>query len=134
MAAERAKTYKPEMPTTWWIRNPRYFLYMLREVTSIFVFLYALAFAVQFLLLADRGLFDAFREIFASPVFRAFTGVVLVMAFVHALTWWSLNAQVFQIRIGGRPLPKGAKVTGFILAWAVVSGLVYFLVFVGLGF
>lgn len=120
------------MPATWWLRNPRYFLYMLREVTSIFVFLYALAFVVQFFLLADRSAFVAFRVLFNSPVFRAFTGVVLVMAVVHAITWWSLNARVFQIRLRGRTLPPGALITGGVLAWAVVSGLVYLLIFRGL--
>jgi fumarate reductase subunit C len=121
------------MPTTWWLRNPRYFLYMLREVTSIFVFLYALAFAVQFFLLADRGMFDAFRALFTSPVFRAFTGVVLVMAVVHGITWWSLNARVFQIRLAGRPpLPPVVLFAGGVLAWIVVSGVVYFLIFRGI--
>lgn len=119
------------MPSTWWLRNPRYFLYMLREVTSIFVYLYALAFVVQFLLLADRGLFDAFRVLFTSPVFRAFTGVVLVMAVVHAITWWSLNAGVFRIRLRGRTLPPAALFAGGMLAWIVVSGLVYLLIFRG---
>ncbi|MEE8198967.1 MAG: hypothetical protein V3R46_00975 [Thermoplasmata archaeon] len=132
MAVERAKTYTPKMPATWWLRNPRYFLYMLREVTSIFVFLYVLAFAVLFFFLADRSLFDAFRTLFDSPIFRAFTGVVLVMAVVHAVTWWSLNAHVFQIRLGGRLLPPAALLTGFVLAWIVVSGLVYVLIFRGL--
>ncbi len=132
MAAERAKTYMPKMPSTWWLRNPRYFLYMLREVTSIFVFLYVLAFAVQFFLLADRILFDAFRALFTSPVFFGFIGVVLVMAVVHAVTWWSLNAQVFQVRLGGRLLPPAALLTGFVFAWIVASGLVYILIFRGL--
>ncbi|MEE9173938.1 MAG: hypothetical protein V3U30_03060 [Thermoplasmata archaeon] len=133
MATGRAKTYTPEMPATWWLRNPRYFLYMLREVTSIFVFLYALAFAVQFFLLADRGMFDAFRALFTSPVFRAFAGVVLVMAVVHGISWWSLNARVFQIRIAGRPpLPPVALFAGGVLAWIVVSGVVYLLIFRGI--
>ncbi|MEE9592815.1 MAG: hypothetical protein V3W28_04450 [Thermoplasmata archaeon] len=132
MEEGRAKTYTPKMPATWWLRNPRYFLYMLREVTSIFVFLYALAFVVQFFLLADRGAFDAFRVLFTSPVFRAFTGAVLVMAVVHALTWWYLNAGVFQIRLRGRTLPPGALFTGGMLAWGVVSVLVYLLIFRGL--
>ncbi len=131
MAAERAKTYTPKMPSTWWLRNPRYFLYMLREVTSIFVFLYVLAFAVQFFLLADRSLFDAFRALFTSPVFFGFIGVVLVMAVVHAITWWSLNARVFKIRLRGRLLPPAALFMGFVLAWIVVSGLVYILIFRG---
>ncbi|MFQ6013069.1 MAG: hypothetical protein ACE5LS_05440 [Thermoplasmata archaeon] len=126
-----AKTYTPPIRASWWLRNPRYFLYMLRELTSLFIFLYVLAFVVQFFLLADRSAYEAFRALTTSPVFLAFTGAVWVMAVYHAITWWSLNARVFQIRLGGRNLPPAALFVGGILIWIVVSGLVYFLIFRG---
>ena len=39
-----AKLYRPKMSTTWWLRKKSYFLFMLRELSSVFIALFLLVY------------------------------------------------------------------------------------------
>ena len=46
-AVEQAPAYPWHMPSDWWLKNKRYFAYMLRELTAVFAALWVLLFLVQ---------------------------------------------------------------------------------------
>ena len=44
---ERAGLYYPKLPNTWWLKNPRYFRFMIREVTSVFIAIFLAVLLVE---------------------------------------------------------------------------------------
>ncbi|MCJ2520388.1 MAG: hypothetical protein LN412_05500 [Candidatus Thermoplasmatota archaeon] len=131
MTEKKTATYVQKMPASWWLRNPRYLAYMLRELSSIFILVYILTFLVQILLLRDRNAYDAFLAIVESPFFVAFTAVAFAFAVYHGVTWWGLTSKVLQISFRGKTVPPALVLLGAIMMWAVVSFLVYLLLFRG---
>ncbi|MEE9236701.1 MAG: hypothetical protein V3U52_02785 [Thermoplasmata archaeon] len=131
MTEKKTATYVRKMPASWWLRNPRYLAYMLRELSSIFVLVYALLFLLQIFLLRDRSAYDAYLAIIESPIFIAFAAVALAFAAYHGVTWWRLTSKVLQISFRGKTVPPALVFFGAILVWAVVSFIVYILIFRG---
>lgn len=130
MAAE-PRTYRPKVPATWWLRNRRYFGYMMRELSSLFVLVYALLFLGQLLLVGDAAAYASYRAVLQSPLFLGFAALTLGFVLYHAVTWWSLNANVLQVRVRGRLLPPPLLFAGGMVAWILVSVIAYLLLFRG---
>lgn len=126
------KTYRIEPDETWFLKNRRYLLYMLREVSALFVLLYTLFFLALVLLVVNQpALFRQILPVVDTLPFQALTGVVLAFVVLHAVTWWFLTGKTLRIRLGGRVLsPQAITALGFV-AWGVVSVVVYVLIFEG---
>ena len=41
------KTYQPSMPATWWLKKGSYFLFMMREFSSLFIAAFVLLFMYE---------------------------------------------------------------------------------------
>jgi fumarate reductase subunit C len=122
-------TYRRPISTWWWVRKRSYFLFVMRELSSIFV-----AWLVLFLLLFVEAVFegeDAYRDFLD----RASSGPLLllnVVAFafllLHTITWFGVTPQAMDLRVGGRKVPTVAVLGAQYAALAVVSGFVFWLV------
>jgi len=82
------------IPATWWLKKRTYFLFMVRELTCVFVGGYAL-----FLLALAGKLEDlkAFEELLYSPSLIAFQIIALPMAIYHSITWFNLTPKVMVV-------------------------------------
>jgi fumarate reductase subunit C len=122
-------TYRRPVSTWWWLRKRSYFLFVMRELSSLFV-----AWLVLFLLLFVEAVFegeDAYRDFLD----RASSGpllVVNVIAFafllLHTVTWFGVTPQAMDLRLRGRKVPTAAVLGAQYVALAVVSGFVFWLV------
>ncbi len=122
-------TYRRPISTWWWLRKRSYFLFVMRELSSLFV-----AWLVLFLLLFVEAVFegeDAYRDFLD----RASSGpllVVNVIAFafllLHTVTWFGVTPQAMDLRLRGRKVPTAAVLGAQYVALAVVSGFVFWLV------
>jgi fumarate reductase subunit C len=122
-------TYRRPISTWWWLRKRSYFLFVMRELSSLFV-----AWLVLFLLLFVEAVFegeDAYRDFLD----RASSGpllVVNVIAFafllLHTVTWFGVTPQAIDLRLRGRKVPTAAVLGAQYVALAVVSGFVFWLV------
>lgn len=122
-------TYRRPISTWWWLRKRSYFLFVMRELSSLFV-----AWLVLYLLLFVRAVFqgeDEYREFLD----RASSGWLLVLnlvafAFVllHTVTWFGVTPQAMDLRLRGQKVPKSAVLGVQYVALVVVSGFVYWLV------
>lgn len=128
---ETTPTYRKRLTPVWWLRNPRTVLYMLREVSSLFVLLYALVFLALVLTSPIPETYETVVGLVRSRPFVLFTLLTLGFALIHGVTWWSLTSRVMTIRLGSRVLPPWMVFGGALVAWAAVSGAVYFLIFRG---
>ncbi len=125
----KSKLYYPKMPATWWLKDPRYFLFMLREFSSVFIAIFLVVFLVQLYQLR-RGpeAYAAFARVLTSPGWIIFHGVALLFALYHSLTWLNLMPQALVIRLGKRQMPPTLITAANVGGWLVVS-LVILLLF-----
>ena len=123
------RTYRRPVSTWWWVRRRSYFVFVMRELSSIFI-----AWFVVFLLVlvaaVGRGgtAYQAFLDFAASPVVVAVNVVTFAFVVLHTVTWFSLTPKAMDVRLGGRPLPASAVIASQYVGLAVVSACVVWLV------
>lgn len=122
-------TYRRPVSTWWWLRKRSYFLFVMRELSSLFV-----AWLVLYLLLFVRAVFQGEDE-YLDFLDRASSGWLLVLNVVafgfvvlHTVTWFGVTPQAMDLRLRGRKVPKSAVLGAQYVALAVVSGFVFWLV------
>jgi fumarate reductase subunit C len=128
--SERAGLYYPKLPTTWWLKNPRYFRFMIREVTSVFIAIFLVVLLAELYELS-RGpeAYAACVARLGSPGWIVFHVIALAFALYHSVTWFKLTGVVQVVRIGERQVPPGLIVAGAFAAWGAVSLIILFLFF-----
>jgi fumarate reductase subunit C len=104
---DKAKLYRPEMPATWWLKKSSYLLFMLRELSSVFIAIFLVVFLVQvYQLTRGPEAYVAFAQKLSSPGWVIFHIVALLFAIFHSITWFQSTAVVMPLRIGGRELSR----------------------------
>jgi fumarate reductase subunit C len=119
---QRVPTYRPRLPATWWLRNRRYFMYVVRELTAVFAALWLVSFLVQIPLMAGGP--EAHSRWLAtvrSPGWILFSLVSLAFVLYHAWTWFNVMGTTIYLRLGKKPIPASTLVASIIVLWAVVS-------------
>ena len=124
------KTYVRPMGS-WWLRNPFYRWYMLRELSCVFITAYALILLRGLMRLAEgRNAFDAWRESLASPWAVGFHVIALFLVTYHAWTWFKVMPKTLPfVSIAGRRLSDRTIVALGVAAAGAASILVFLAVF-----
>ena len=109
----------------WWTKKPTYFLFVLRELSCIFVawfvvFLLMLVYAVG----RGEAAYQRFLEWASSPVVVVVNLVALAFVVLHTVTWFALTPQAMVVRspLGSRQVPamKEVRVAGRFVPAATV--------------
>ena len=113
------------MPTTWWLKKPTYFLFMVRELTCVFVGIYAL-----FLLLLTTRLGDSagFAAALDSPLLITLQIMALPMILYHAITWFNLTPKVMVVWLGENKVHPLVIAGANYLAWLAISIVIVWIV------
>lgn len=120
---------RPFSKTTWYLRNRRYKVYMLREMTCLLVGFYA--FLTIFALAALGAGADQWNTFLASQqnlamiVFHAFA--LLYFLFYQTFAWFKLAPKAMPLQLGEKILPGSIVVLGHYIAWAVLSAIIFWL-------
>jgi fumarate reductase subunit C len=123
------RAYRPPVSRYWWAKRRSYLLFMLREISCVFV-----AWFVVYLLLlvhaigAGRDSYLRFLDWSANPVVVALNVVALIFVLLHAVTWFGLAPSAMVLHIRGRRVPARAVLLGHYAAWLVISAFVAWLV------
>ncbi|HTE02577.1 MAG TPA: fumarate reductase subunit C [bacterium] len=124
--------YHQPMSPTWWLRNRAYFLFMLRELTSVFIAGYAILLLILlYQLNAGRDAYQSYLRFLAAPGMVAFHVIALAAALFHTVTWFNLTPKVLVVRMGGRHVPASVIAGVNYVAWIVISALVAWIVLRG---
>ena len=121
--------YRPPVPVLWWTRKASYLVFVLRELSSLFV-----AWLVLYLLLFVRAVgrgeeaYAEFLDRATSPWLVVLNVVAFAFLVLHTVTWFSLTPKAMVLAVGGRRVPPAAIVGALYVALAVVSAFVYWLV------
>ncbi len=123
------RAYRRTLSTWWWVRKPSYFMFVMRELSSIFVAWFVL---YLLLLVAAVGRGDAayqdFLDFAAHPIVVVVNVVALAFVVLHTVTWFSLTPKAMAARVRGRPVPPAAVIASQYVGLAVVSAFVVWLV------
>ena len=120
--------YRRPMSTLWWLERRSYLVFILRELSSVFV-----AWFVVFLLLLVRAVGegdDAYQRFLASsanPWVLLLNLVALCFLVLHAVTWFNLAPAAMVVRLRGQRVPPRLIAASNYLAWALVSAFVAWL-------
>jgi fumarate reductase subunit C len=104
------RAYSPRPGATWWLRNRRYVLYMLRELTAIPIAAWVIVFMVEVGRLQGGR---ASYQPLSGPLWIAFSALCLVCAVYHSVTFLSLAGRIIRI-------PKGE---GYVQPRVIVGGM-----------
>ncbi len=127
---DKPQVYHPKMAPTWWLKNPRYFLFMMRELTSVFIAIFLVVFLIQiFKLSQGPEAYASFLEKLRSPGWIAFHVVALLFALYHSFTWFDLTSKVQIVQLGKRRMPPRLVTAASIGVWVILSLAVLLLFF-----
>ncbi len=116
------KPYVRRYPNTWWLARRPYFLFMMREFTSIFVAGYCV-FLLYFIHKLSQGP-DAYYgviEALQSPLSVILHIIAFIFAAYHSITWFQLTPKIMILRFGEEQVPPFLISGANFVAWVVVS-------------
>ncbi len=122
-------TYQRPLALFWWLERRSYLLFVLRELSSVFV-----AWFVVYLLLLVNAVSDgaASYQSFLDWSGRwwvvAINVIAMLFILLHVITWFALAPRAMVITVRGRHLPPTQVVAAHYLAWLVLSAIVAWLV------
>lgn len=121
--------YRRAMPPTWWLRNRAYFLFVVRELTSVPIAVYLILLLLMVRkLAAGREAYEAYLRFLATPGMVAFHLLALAAALFHAVTWINITPKVLVVRVGENRVPPALVAGVNYTAWIVVSILIAWIV------
>ena len=124
--------YRTPVRTLWWLHRRSYLVFILRELSSIFV-----AWFVVFLLLLAHAVgggnsdYQRFLRWADNPWVIAINVIALIFVVFHALTWFNLTPKAMVVRLRGKRLPPLWLVGPLYVVWVAVTALVAWLVLGG---
>ena len=125
---DKSKLYYRKVAATWWLKKPSYFLFMLREFSSVFIAAFLLVYLCQISQLTEGPqAYRAFAQKLSSPGWILFHLVALLFALYHSITWFQSSAVVLELRLGERIVPRRVVTALHVGAWAAASLGVLFL-------
>jgi fumarate reductase subunit C len=123
------RLYKPKVRLLWWLSRRSYTLFVLRELSSVFV-----AWSVLYLLLLVRAVghgaaeYQRFLDWSTSPWLVALNVVSLAFVLYHAVTFVNLTPQAIVVRLRGRRVPPRLLAGSIYLTWLLMSVFLAWLV------
>ena len=125
-----SKIYRPRMSAAWWLKSRSYFLFMMRELSSVFIALFVLIYLYELFMLS-RGPEDYghLREWLSRPSAVVIYGVAFLFAVYHTVTWFQAASKIQVVRLGAWTMPGWMMLAGALGAWIAISAAVaaYFL-------
>jgi fumarate reductase subunit C len=124
--------YRRRVSVWWWLRNPTYTGFVLRELTSVFVIFFAAVLLWQLRALVQGP--EAYTHFLArlrTPVFLTLHGVAFVFILVHAVTWFNLAPKAMAVRLKGKRVPDRVVIGLNYAAWLALSAAVAFVLLRG---
>jgi fumarate reductase subunit C len=119
-----AKTYVRPM-SWWWVKNPYFMLYMIREGSAVFLTLYALVLlAGLFCLALGPGAYDLWRSFLKTPLSIGFHLVALPVLAYHSLTWFQVMPKTApQIPFDPKLIVRGGLATSVGLSVLILAAV-----------
>ncbi len=122
-------TYRRPVPIFWWVKRPSYFLFVMRELSSIFI-----AWLVIYLCFFIRAVgqgeeeYQSFLDKADTPWLVTVNLVAFAFVVLHTVTWFMVTPQAMVVQVRGQRGPASAIIGALYVQLAVVSAFVAWLV------
>ncbi|MEV6336931.1 fumarate reductase subunit C [Nocardia vinacea] len=123
------RLYRKPISTFWWLRRRSYLIFVLRELSSVFV-----AWFVVFLLLLVHAVssgseeYQRFLSWSASGWVVALNTIALLFVLLHTVTWFDLAPKAMVVRVRNRPVAPVVIVGLHYLLWGLLTAIVLLVV------
>ncbi len=98
--------YRRRVSVWWWLESTSYTGFVLRELTSVFVALFALIVLWQLRALGQGpAAYDRFLARLRTPAFLALNAVAFLSLLFHSITWFNLAPKAMVVRFRSKRLP-----------------------------
>jgi fumarate reductase subunit C len=123
------QAYQAPVSTWWWLKKRTYFVFVMRELSSVFVAWFAV-FLMLMIAAIGRGqaAYDDFVDWAATPWVVVVNVVALLFLVLHTITWFALTPQAMAVRLGDRRVPGWMIIASQYIGLAIVSAFVVWLV------
>ena len=116
------RPYIRKVKRGWWLGQRRYVVYMVRELTCLFVGLYCALLVVGLFRLAQgAAAWDGFLAAISSPLGVLVQLTCLAFAAYHSITWFALTPKAMPLVVRGERVADRTIVGLHYAAWALVS-------------
>jgi len=114
--------------TGWWLKQPRYIRYMMREMSAAFIGIYVLVLITGlFRLSQGEAAYEAFLTTAEGPAGLTFAVITMVFAIYHTYTWFQVTPKAMPLMFSGKRVPAALIVAAHWLGFAVVSVVLWLL-------
>jgi fumarate reductase subunit C len=123
--------HRTRVSTYWWLWRRSYFLFILRELSSLsvaWVVAYVLALVVR--VSQGEAAYRAFLDWSSRPSVLALNVLSLAFLVLHAVTWFNLAPQAMVVRVRHRRVPGALIAASNYAGLAAVTAIILALLFV----
>lgn len=123
------KVYHERTPIFWWIHRWVHIRFIARELTSVFVALFAieLLFFVR-AIYAGLESYASFVSWLDTPLSLVLHAIAFLFVIFHSVTWFNLAPKALVLKLGTKQIPGTAIVAANFLSWIVLSILLVWLI------
>ena len=120
-----AKPYPRQHSNTWFLKRWPYRLFMLRELSAVFLAVYVVLMLILVSKVYDGEVaYEHYRDFLQSPLVICFHLVTLAFALLHTATWFQAVPKALRVRRGEEFVPPEALIGAHVLAWLGVSAVI----------
>ena len=121
--------YIRPVSNTWWLEKKQYILFVIRELTSIFVAGYCL-FLLFFILKIGDGneTYNLLIIFLKSPLILILHLISFPFILYHTITWFNLTPKIMVLQIGEEKVPKELIAGLVYISWGFLSLILIWLI------
>jgi len=117
--------YRARISTYWWLRRGPYLKFILRELSSVFVAIWAVMTLLQIRgVIRGPEAYAAFQDRLRTPLLLMLNSVAFLFVLLHTLTWFQAAPQAMAVRVKGQRIPDVLVVAANFVIWLALSGFV----------
>ena len=89
--------------TRWWLEQPRFIRYMMREISAVFIGIYVIVLIVGlFQLSRGEAAYDEFLASAEGSAGLTFAVFAMLFAIYHTYTWFQVTPKAMPLTLGGK--------------------------------
>ena len=122
-----SRVLPPKVSTFWWLEKGSYFVFILRELTCVFV-----AWTVVYLMtlvnavIQGDAAYQAFLTWSASAPILLLNIVSLLFLIFHAVTFFDAAPQAMVVKLVPQKVPGALILAGHYAGWVAISALIIY--------
>ena len=129
MGEKEMNTYLRPISNIWWLKRKPYILFMIREITSVFVAGYCI-FLISLIFKLGQGSVAYSNLIITlkSPISMVLHLIVLVFVLYHTITWFNLTPKILVLYKGEERISQKLIAGTFYIGWVIISIIIIWLI------